>query len=97
MTIDDAHFDVVVPLSRLPSTGLLPVDYGFDIWPRAGVPGQGGTEVISDFAPDNGLLAISVPEASTWAMMTLGAGAIAAAMRRRRAKDRVGSPMPRPG
>jgi hypothetical protein len=100
VTINGAHFDVFVPLDRLPTTGALPINYGFNIWPRAGAPGPGGSpggnEIIADFAPDNAVLAASVPEASTWVMMTLGAGAIAALMRRRRVKYRFGSLTPRP-
>jgi hypothetical protein len=72
---------VVVPLSLLPSTGFTPDFYGFNIWPRSGA---GGTEVISDFAPDNATVSSSVPEPATWSMMLLGFGALGATLRHRR-------------
>ena len=75
-------FSVIVPASLLPSTGFLPQQYGFNLWPRLGL---GNNNQISDFAPQNALLSITpVPEPSTWAMMLLGFAGIGAAMRRRR-------------
>jgi hypothetical protein len=91
-TVSGDHFDSIVPLSSLPaSTGRAPVDYGFNLWPRGGNPSPTLTQPIADFAPNNGLLAASVPEASTWGMMVLGVGAIAAFMRRRRVSYRFSS------
>lgn len=74
---------VIVPLSLLPSTGFTPNLYGFNIWPRSGA---GGTEVISDFAPDNATVSSSsVPEPATWFMMGLGFGTLGVMLRHRRA------------
>jgi len=67
--------------SLLPSTGAGLLSYGFNLWPRSG-PGQ--IEVISDFAPDNALLATVVPEPATWTTMLLGFAAIGLTMRARR-------------
>ncbi|MBT2186736.1 PEP-CTERM sorting domain-containing protein [Sphingobium sp. H33] len=74
-------FDVWVPLSFLPAAanGFTPIDYGFNIWPRSGA---GGTEVISDFAPNNANLT-AVPEPASWALM-IGGLALAGGMMRRR-------------
>jgi hypothetical protein len=64
------QFSATVPLSLLPSTGFEPLQYGFNLWPRA--PGMGVT-FISDFSPENALLNPSaVPEPGTWAMLLLG-------------------------
>ena len=71
-----------VSLALLPSTGYTPVQYGWNLWPRNAVAGNAG---ISDFAPNNALLAINpVPEAGTWAMVIVGFGAAGVALRRRR-------------
>jgi len=63
-----------------PSTGLQPQNYGWNIWPRGTGTGLGQ---ITDFAPNNGLLAAvaPVPEPSTWALMLLGFGGMGLAMR----------------
>ncbi|WP_253200969.1 PEPxxWA-CTERM sorting domain-containing protein [Sphingomonas quercus] len=81
VTISGDLLSVLVPLSLLPSTGFAPEQYGFNIWPRSGA---GGTEVISDFAPDNATLAAAVPEPATWATMLAGFGVLGLALRRRR-------------
>jgi hypothetical protein len=75
-------FSVLLPASLLPSTGLQPQQYGFNLWPRLGL---GNNNQISDFAPQNAMLNIAaVPEPATWAMMLLGFAGIGAVMRRRR-------------
>lgn len=69
--------------SLFPSTGFAPQNYGWNIWPR----GTGtGLAQITDFAPNNGLLAAvtAVPEPSSWALMLLGFGGMALMLRRRR-------------
>lgn len=71
----------LVSLAELPSTGFLPQYYGFNIWPRAA--GITGGAAVSDFAPDNALLA-AVPEPATWATMLVGFGAVGMAVRRGR-------------
>jgi hypothetical protein len=74
-------FSLIVPLSMLPSTGLAPLLYGWNIWPRSGT--TPGTAVISDFAPENTTIS-AVPEPASWAMMIGGFSLVGAAMRRRR-------------
>ena len=75
-------FSVIVPASLLPSTGFLPQQYGFNLWPRLGL---GNNNQISDFAPQNAMLSIApVPEPSTWGLMLLGFAAVGVAVRRRR-------------
>jgi PEP-CTERM motif len=70
-----------VALALLPSTGFTAVQYGWNLWPRNAVAGNTG---ISDFSPNNALLAINpVPEPGTWLMAILGFGAAGIAMRRR--------------
>jgi hypothetical protein len=81
------EFIVTVPVSLLPSTGATPLNYGFNIWPRAGSTVTGNSQ-ITDFAPDNALLAVSgvvraVPEPASWAMMLVGFAAMGVAMRTR--------------
>jgi len=84
------QFIVTVPVSLLPPTapGITPQDFGFNIWPREGAS-LGGNGQITDFAPDNALLAVTgqftpVPEPATWLMMLLGFGVIGGVMRFRR-------------
>jgi hypothetical protein len=79
------QFIVNVPVSLLPSTGVAPANYGFNIWPRFGSTVTGNGQ-ISDFAPENALLTTAgvvaaVPEPATWLMMLLGSGLIGSAMR----------------
>jgi hypothetical protein len=85
VTLAGNAFTASVHLARLPSTGSLPQDYGFNIWPRIAL---GNNNQIGDFAPNNALLRV-VPEPSTWAMMLLGFGAIGAAMRSAKRKLKV--------
>jgi len=83
------EFIVSVPVSLLPSTGALPQNYGFNIWPREGSTVTGNSQ-ITDFAPNNALLSVNgvlpVPEPGGWALMLLGFGCIGLAMRRRTAR-----------
>jgi hypothetical protein len=72
---------VQVPLSLLPSTGFVPGQYGFNLWPRLGT---GNNNQISDFAPENATLAAGVPEPAAWGMLIAGFGAGGAVLRRRR-------------
>jgi len=70
----------VVPISLLPSTGLTPGQYGFNLWPRlTPMP----FENIADFAPDDGTFT-AVPEPATWALMILGFAGLGSAIRSRR-------------
>ncbi|MCA1654339.1 MAG: PEPxxWA-CTERM sorting domain-containing protein [Sphingomonadales bacterium] len=81
VTINGNMFSALIPLSLLPSTGFLPQDYGFNLWPRSG---SGQNAQIADFAPQNATLAAGVPEPGTWAMMLVGFGAAGYSLRRRR-------------
>jgi hypothetical protein len=89
VTIVGNLFTASVPASLLISTGAVPQNYGFNIWPRIGL---GQNDQISDFAPDNALLRVGVPEIGTWSMMVLGIGAIGVVIRRRRATKKVRQP-----
>jgi hypothetical protein len=86
VTINGNTFAALIPLALLPSTGFLPQNYGFNLWPRNGV---GQNSQISDFAPENATISAAVPEPSTWMLMLLGFGAVGWSMRRRRAAVRV--------
>jgi hypothetical protein len=86
--ISGNQFIVSVPVSLLPSTGVAPADYGFNLWPRFGSTVTGNAQ-ISDFAPNNALLTTrgvvtALPEPGTWLSMILGFGMIGGALRLRR-------------
>jgi hypothetical protein len=70
-----------VPASLLISTGAVPQNYGFNLWPRIDL---GQNDQISDFAPDNALLRVGVPETRDRDLELLGVGAIGLVMRHRR-------------
>jgi hypothetical protein len=75
------QFIARVPLSLLPSTGWTPFQYGWNLWPRNG---GAGVAAISDFAPENALLAISpIPEPAAWLMLLVGFGVAGGALRSR--------------
>ncbi len=76
--INGDMFTLIVPLADLPSTGFAAADYGFNLWPRNGL---GNNNQISDFAPQNALLA-AAPEPGVWAMMMVGLAMVGFAMRR---------------
>jgi hypothetical protein len=55
----------------LPSTGFLPANYTFNLWPRD--TAFAGFGAISDFAPNNAnFTAVPVPEPATWLLTSLG-------------------------
>ena len=81
-------FTLTVANSLLTSTGFTPENYGWNLWPRTGV---GAGTLITDFAPDNGLISASgVPEPATWGMLVGGFGLLGAALRRRRSSFAAG-------
>jgi hypothetical protein len=83
ITVSGATVTGTVPLSALPSLGLLaPTDYRVNLWPRSGA---GGNNVISDFAPDNSVAAVTsaTPEPGTISLVGT-VGVLGLAMLRRK-------------
>ena len=79
-TISGNAFSISLAASLFPTTGFAPQFYGFNLWPRDGV---GAGTFVTDFAPNNGLIA-AAPEPASWALMILGFGLVGGAMRRAR-------------
>lgn len=71
--------------SQLVSTGAAFSDYLWNLWPRA--PAGSGTQVISDFAPNNAMRRVSVPEPAS--LLTFGLGLLSLGLALAR-KARVG-------
>lgn len=72
-TISGDILTVSFPANLAPSLGLAPSSYTWNLWPRTGA---GNDNQISDFAPDNSNVRVtvaSVPEPSTIALFSLGA------------------------
>ena len=81
VTISGANITALIPATLLPSQGFSLADFTANLWPR--VPG--GLEGISDFAPDNSNMRVTVtPEPATFALMATGMFGLLAARRRRR-------------
>jgi hypothetical protein len=83
ITIDGATINLTVALADLPSRGLDPLQFGFNIWPR--VDGTSSNDLIADFAPNaRNITAAYVPEPAAWALMIAGFGGVGSVLRRRR-------------
>jgi len=87
-TIVGSTFQIDVPASLLPSQGLLPAQYGVNLWPRdsAVLPANSDPQ-IADFAPDTTDLivgaAVAVSEPSSLALLAAGLLGLRFAKRRR--------------
>jgi len=83
VTLSGSMISAVVPLSELPSEGFDPAGYQFNLWPET-TPDNPANTNISDFAPNNAVSAVSVaPEPGTLSLLSIGALAGFAAIRRR--------------
>jgi hypothetical protein len=86
-TITGNSLVVSFPVSLAPSLGLTPSNYTWNLWPRTGA---GNDNQISDFAPDNSNVRVtvaSVPEPGTVALFGLGAVGLMAMRRQSRYKS----------
>lgn len=81
--INGNSISATIAASALTSTGSAFSDYLWNLWPRAPA-GIGGTQVISDFAPNNAMVKVSVPEPASAMLFGLGLLSIGF-MRRRKA------------
>jgi PEP-CTERM motif len=80
-TISGNGLSVIFPVGLAPSLGLLPSEYTWNLWPRNGA---GNNAQISDFAPDNSNVRVTVsavPEPATLALILLGCLGFAATRR----------------
>jgi hypothetical protein len=81
-TITGDSLAVSFPVSLAPSLGFTPSNYTWNLWPRTGA---GNDNQISDFAPNNSNVRVtvaSVPEPGTVALFGLGAVGLMAVRRR---------------
>jgi len=76
----------VISGSLLPSNGFAKSDYTWNLWPRDGK--VGGSAGVSDFAPNNSSLGVTVlsavPEPGTWALLAGGLALVGLRARRQR-------------
>jgi hypothetical protein len=93
-SLNGNSFTIDVPLSVLPSLGLPPKQYGFNVWPRDFRGQPLSDSQIADFAPDDTVLAAGsvtpIPEPATWAQLALGFAGLAIVLSRSRGRDEIG-------
>jgi hypothetical protein len=85
ITITGRTISASIPASLLPSTGFLPSQYGFDLWPRSGA-GQ-NDQIAQFFGASNAIdppdvQPTSVPEPASWAVLATGLALLMAARRK---------------
>lgn len=81
-TISGSTFQISIPLSALPSQGLLPTQYGVNLWPRDTAVAAGNSQ-IADFAPN--ATDLIVPEPVSLSLIATGLLGLGFVKRRRAA------------
>lgn len=79
--INGANIKATMRIAAIPSTGFDDANFGYNLWPRVGIPGTAG---ISDFAPDASVIKATIPEPASWALMVAGFALAGGAVRRTR-------------
>src|SRR5262249_17708942 len=83
VSINGNTFTAEIPASALPSTGFLPSQFTWNLWPRSpAIPGN-GLGNIADFAPDNSNALVSTPEPASLLVLGVAGGVLALRSRRR--------------
>ena len=83
-SISGATFRIDVPLALLPSQGLMPLQYGINLWPRDASVVAGNNQ-IADFAPNSTVFnASAVPEPSSAFLLGLWLASLATTRRKLR-------------
>lgn len=83
ITFSGNSFQVIIPVSMLPSRGFSPGQYTQNLWPRWG--GAVGNAQISDFAPNANNASIStVPEPATMLLLGTGLAGLGGMIKRKR-------------